>query len=322
MIDSALILKGDRRALAQAITLIESHRDDHARAAGDLLLQLMPHAGKSFRLGVSGVPGVGKSTFIEAFGQRLLSHGHRLAILAIDPSSPLSGGSILGDRTRMEELSRDERVFIRPSPTGGTLGGVARRTREVIIACEAAGFDYIIVETVGVGQSETVAASLVDAFLLLYLPNAGDELQGIKRGILELADLVAVTKADGSNTAAAHTAVGQLERAFMVAKQAAGQSAPAVLQISSLENKGLDKLQESLSEFERMQKQSGSFDARRTNQSAAWLEDELAAKFRTLLAQRQILPQDFADLEREVRAGRMPAGVAAERFFAALLKSR
>jgi LAO/AO transport system kinase len=319
MTRAAAILNGDRRALAQAITLIESARDDHAQEAGALLTELMPHAGRSFRLAISGVPGVGKSTFIEAFGQRLLARGHRLAILAIDPSSPLSGGSILGDRTRMEELSRDERVFIRPSPTSGNLGGVARRTREAIVACEAAGFDFIIVETVGVGQSETVAAQLVDAFLLLYLPNAGDELQGIKRGILELADLVAVTKADGPQAPVAQVAKGQLERAFMVAKQAAGQSAPPVLLVSSLENKGLAELETALFGFEKAQKAAGTFAARRQAQSESWLEEELVARFRDLLARRQLEPDALATLAAEVRAGSLPASVAAERYFTRLL---
>ncbi len=319
MTDAGPILNGDRRALAQAITLLESHRDDHALAAGELLTKLLPHAGKSFRLAISGVPGVGKSTFIEAFGKRLLARGHRLAILAIDPSSPLSGGSILGDRTRMEALSRDERVFIRPSPTGGNLGGVARRTREAIVACEAAGFDLILVETVGVGQSETVAAGMVDAFLLLYLPNAGDELQGIKRGILELADLVAITKADGTSVAAAQTAKGQLERAFMVAKHAAGLPAPPVMLVSSLENKGLDEVEAALDAFKAAQNETGAFESRRKTQAEGWLEDELVGRFRELLAKGALNPQGLAALERAVRAGQLPASVAAQRFFAGWL---
>lgn len=318
MIDADAILRGDRRSLARAITLIESTRDDHAREAGELLTKLMPHAGKSFRLAISGVPGVGKSTFIEAFGQRLLAAGKRLAILAIDPSSPVSGGSILGDRTRMETLSADERVFIRPSPTSGNLGGVARRTRDAIVACEAAGFDFIMIETVGVGQSETVAAGMVDAFLLLYLPNAGDELQGIKRGILELADLVAITKADGSNEQAAKTAKGQLDRAFMVARHAAGLDAPPVMLVSSLEKRGLDELDQALKDFEASSKASGLFVERREKQAESWLEDELVGRFKELLARGEWNPRELATLEKAVRSGTLPASVAAARFFASL----
>ena len=197
------VLAGQRHALARAITLIESTRADHRQSAEALLEHLLPHTGNSIRIGISGVPGVGKSTFIEAFGLHVLNGGHRLAVLAVDPSSPRSGGSILGDKTRMEELARDQRAFIRPSPSGGTLGGVARRSREALLACEAAGFDVIVVETVGVGQSETAVADLVDLFLLLLVPGGGDELQGIKKGIVEIADLIVVNKADGDLAAAA-----------------------------------------------------------------------------------------------------------------------
>ncbi|MBY0431424.1 MAG: methylmalonyl Co-A mutase-associated GTPase MeaB, partial [Rhodospirillales bacterium] len=200
---------GQRRALARAITLVESTRPDHRRAAEALLEQVLPNTGRSVRLGISGVPGVGKSTFIEALGLHLTRQEHRIAVLAVDPSSPRSGGSILGDKTRMEELSRDERAFIRPSPSGCTLGGVARRTREVMLLCEAAGFDVVIIETVGVGQSETAVADMVDMFLLLLVPGGGDELQGIKKGIVELADLVVVNKADGDLAAAAERAAAE-----------------------------------------------------------------------------------------------------------------
>ena len=190
------ILNGSRRALARAITLAESRRRDHRLAAEALLQELLPATGKAIRLGISGVPGVGKSTFIEAFGLYLIAQGHKVAVLAVDPTSPVTGGSILGDKTRMEQLSRAPEAFIRPSPTGGTLGGVARRTREAMLLCEAAGFDVVIVETVGVGQSETAVNDLVDMFLLLLLPGGGDELQGIKKGIVEIADLICINKAD------------------------------------------------------------------------------------------------------------------------------
>lgn len=312
MIDK--ILAGDRRSLARAITLLESRKADDQTAAAALLSQLMPHAGKSLRIAVSGVPGVGKSTFIEAFGGLLLERGHRLAILAVDPSSPLSGGSILGDRTRMETLSRDERVFIRPSPSGGTLGGVARRTREAIVACEAAGFDRILVETVGVGQSEAVAASMVDAFLLLYLPNAGDELQGIKRGILELADVVAVTKADGATKAAADVARGQLERAFMVAKGAHGNEASPVFAVSAVEKRGLDEV---LAALEKVFA-AGGVEARRTAQTAAWFEEELVAQFRDRIQAGTLRAAELRELAAAVLRGEMAPSSAAAKFLAHL----
>jgi LAO/AO transport system kinase len=304
------VKSSDRRALAKAITLLESRRTDQRRAADALLRDLIPDSGRSIRLGVSGPPGVGKSTFIEALGQKLVASGRRLAILAIDPSSPLSGGSILGDRTRMEELSRHPEVFIRPSPTGGTLGGVARRTREAIIACEAGGFDTIIIETVGVGQSETTAASMVDAFLTLHLPNAGDELQGIKRGILELADAVAVTKADGPFANAAHIAKNQLERALMLAR---GQSAHAVpvIAVSSTEGRGLDELWGAITDFIERQKASDRFDARRRQQALEWFRSELGELLHTRLWAGSGQSAMLASKEAEVLAGKIPASVAA-----------
>ena len=202
------VLKAERRALARAITLIESTRPDHREQADRLLERLLPHAGRSIRVGISGVPGVGKSTFIEAFGNHVIEQGHRIAVLAVDPSSKRSGGSILGDKTRMETLSIKPQAFIRPSPAGRTLGGVARRTREAMLVCEAAGFDVVLVETVGVGQSETTVAEMTDLFMLLLLPSGGDELQGIKKGIVELADIILVNKADGDMAAAARTGGG------------------------------------------------------------------------------------------------------------------
>ncbi|MBI5163680.1 MAG: methylmalonyl Co-A mutase-associated GTPase MeaB, partial [Magnetospirillum sp.] len=213
---------GERRALARAITLIESTRPDHRDAADALLHDLLPQAGNAVRVGITGVPGAGKSTFIEAFGLAAIAAGHRLAVLAVDPSSPRSGGSILGDKTRMEELSRDPRAFIRPSPSGGTLGGVARRTREAMLVCEAAGFDVVIVETVGVGQSETAVADMVDMFLLLLVPGGGDELQGLKKGIVELADAIVVNKADGDLAAAAGRAARDYANALHLLAAPAG----------------------------------------------------------------------------------------------------
>ena len=235
------ILAGDRRALAAAITLIESTREEDREPAEALLQALLPHAGKAVRLGISGAPGVGKSTFIEAFGTRAIAAGRRLAVLAIDPSSERSGGSILGDKTRMPELARSEKSFVRASPTGGTLGGVARRTRDAMIACEAAGFDLVMVETVGVGQSEAAVADMVDLFMLLVQPGAGDELQGIKRGVVERADIVVVTKTDGALEGPAAHAKADFEAALSL-HSGEGPWTPCVIACSSIEGHGLDEI--------------------------------------------------------------------------------
>ncbi|MBT5373864.1 MAG: methylmalonyl Co-A mutase-associated GTPase MeaB, partial [Rhodospirillaceae bacterium] len=222
------VLKGDRRALARAITLIESTRPDHRRQSEILMGHLLPHAGKSVRIGISGVPGVGKSTFIETFGLHVIGQGHKVAVLAVDPSSKRSGGSILGDKTRMTGLSQSKDAFIRPSPSGGALGGVAARTREALLACEAAGFDVVFVETVGVGQSETAVADMVDTFLLLLLPSGGDELQGIKKGIMEIADLLAVNKADGDLIKAAGRTASDYGNAVRLIRPAYAEWQPRV----------------------------------------------------------------------------------------------
>jgi len=310
---------GNRRALAKAITLLESQRVDQRQAAAELLVALAPLAGRSLRIGISGAPGVGKSTFIETFGQHLLAEGHRVAVLAIDPSSPLSGGSILGDRVRMATLSNDERVFIRPSPAGSTLGGTARHTREAIVACEAAGFDRVLVETVGVGQSETLAASMVDCFLILHLPNSGDELQGIKRGILELADLVAVTKADGALAADARRAKGQLERALMLARGQTGRL-PAVHVVSGLAGTGVAELAQALSTFVDEQQSSGAFIARRKQQAGAWFRSEIVEQLVQRFAERADLVGLADALEAEVENSVLPARVAAGRIVAELFE--
>ncbi|WP_052121509.1 methylmalonyl Co-A mutase-associated GTPase MeaB, partial [Inquilinus limosus] len=236
---AARIRDGDRRALARAITLVESRRADHRERAEALLEALAPAAGGAVRIGISGPPGVGKSTFIESLGLHLTGQGHRVAVLAVDPSSQRSGGSILGDKTRMELLTRDPAAFIRPSPAGSTLGGVARRTRETLLLCEAAGHDVVIVETVGVGQSETAVAQMVDVFLLLLLPGAGDELQGIKRGIVEVADILVVNKADGDRKGAANHAAAEYRHALALLRGTGGWT-PPVLQCSALENRGID----------------------------------------------------------------------------------
>ena len=243
------IRRGDRRALARAITLIESTRADHRAAAEELLAELLPHTGNSIRIGISGVPGVGKSTFIEAFGLHVIGQGHKVAVLAVDPSSQRTGGSILGDKTRMEELTRNTSAFIRPSPSGGTLGGVARRTREAMLACEAAGYDVVIVETVGVGQSETAVSDMVDLFMLLLLPGGGDELQGIKKGIVELADLIVVNKADGALVDAARHAVAEYRHALALLRSPSKDWKVPVLTCSAATRIGVPEVWDTIGKY-------------------------------------------------------------------------
>lgn len=265
----------DRRSLAKAITLVESDRQEDRALADNLMRHLKSdRSSSSLRLAISGPPGVGKSSFIEEFGTRMTANGHKLAILAIDPSSPVSGGSILGDRTRMPQLSADQNAFIRPSPTRGHLGGVARRTREAIVLCEAAGYDTILVETVGVGQSEILAWSMVDLFVTLQLPNSGDELQGIKRGILELSDLVVITKADGASLQAAMQSKAQLESALpLLARSERGT--PAVMLSSSLEKIGFEELIKAIKDLDRARQDRGYRDENRQHQCIKWFEEEL-----------------------------------------------
>ncbi|MES2229194.1 MAG: methylmalonyl Co-A mutase-associated GTPase MeaB [Pseudomonadota bacterium] len=288
---------GERRALAKAITLLESTRADHRARADDMLNALLPHTGRGMRLGISGVPGVGKSTFIEALGLALIARGHRVAVLAIDPSSSLSGGSILGDKTRMERLSTDDAAYIRPSPASGTLGGVAEKTREAMLVCEAAGYDVVIVETVGVGQSETAVASMTDLFVLLQLPNAGDDLQAIKKGVMELADLVVVNKAD-IDPAAATRAQAQITGSLRLF--AGHDDAPRVLTMSALKGDGFDAFWSAVEAFHARRRASGEFDARRKRQALAWMWDivhaRLQADFRRHAAVRKALPQTLADV--------------------------
>ena len=267
------VLRRDRAVLGRAITLVESSNPDHRALAQGVLTALLPHTGASHRIGISGVPGVGKSSFIEAFGCRLLDAGHRVAVLAVDPSSTVTRGSILGDKTRMERLASAEDAFVRPSPTGGSLGGVARKTRESILLCEAAGFDVVLVETVGVGQSETMVAEMVDCFLLLELTGAGDELQGIKRGILELADIIAINKADGDNLARAERARAELERALHILRPTSrdGGWTPRAVVSSSLTGLGLDEIWHLVVEHRRSLVERGQFDARRRQQLLDWM---------------------------------------------------
>ncbi len=317
-----------RRAMAKAITLLESTRPEHRLRADALLNALLPHTGRSFRLGISGVPGVGKSTFIEVLGLHLIGLGHRVAVLAVDPSSSVSGGSILGDKTRMEHLSVHERAYIRPSPSSGTLGGVAEKTREAMLVAEAAGYDIVIVETVGVGQSETAVAAMTDMFVLLQLPNAGDDLQAIKKGVMELADLVVINKAD-LDVHAATRAQAQIASALRLlglhdqhgrhapahgdtaAHQGATLWTPQVMQLSALKGAGLGDFWTAVSRFRELQAASGRLAERRQQQSLAWMWERIEAglqqRFKAHADVRTALPA----LTDAVRAGRVAASVAA-----------
>jgi LAO/AO transport system kinase len=317
----ARILAGDRRALARAITLIESTRSDHRRTAEALIEALLPRSGKSLRIGISGPPGVGKSTFIEAFGQYAIGQGKRLAVLAVDPSSRLSGGSILGDKTRMEALSRAEEAFIRPSPAGLTLGGVARRTREALLVCEAAGFDLIIVETVGVGQSETAVAEMVDLFLLLLLPGGGDDLQGIKRGIMELADLIVINKADSDLKAAAERSAADVANALGLMQPRHPGWRPEVLRCSALRNEGIAEVWARTRAFAAALQKSGAFEAQRRDQAKAWLWHELSDSLLEALKADSHVAAKLGSLEAKVGAGKMAPGTAARELLAGFLRN-
>jgi LAO/AO transport system kinase len=268
---AAGVRAGKIRSLAKAITLIESRNLDHSLAATTLLDELLPDSGKAVRIGISGVPGAGKSTFIEALGLSLTGRGHKVAVLAVDPSSQLSGGSILGDKTRMEELARDPRAYIRPSPAGETLGGVARKTRETMLVCEAAGYDVVIVETVGVGQSEITVASMVDFFLLLQLPGAGDELQGIKKGVMEIADAIVINKAEGENRPRAELARRQYVNALHLLKPRSANWQVPVLLCSALHHEGIEDIWKTILAFRAAMEKSGEFDRKRQLQATDWM---------------------------------------------------
>ena len=303
---------GDRRALAKAITLIESTRTDHQALAQKLLAALLPAAGNAVRMGISGAPGAGKSTFIEALGLALVGEGHRVAVLAVDPSSAISGGSILGDKTRMEELSRHPHAFIRPSPSSGTLGGVAARTREAMLACEAAGFDVVIVETVGVGQSETAVAGMTDVFALLQLPNAGDDLQAIKRGIVELADIVVYNKID-LDPKAAERAIGQMKNALALLRPPTAGWRPPVVGVSATRGEGIAAFWREVVRCRDTLKASGELAAKRQRQSLDWMwtliDAGLRQRFRAHAGVRAALPACSA----QVAAGTLTPTAAAAR---------
>jgi LAO/AO transport system kinase len=311
-----------RRAIAKAITLLESTRPADRPRADTLLDTLLPHTGNSFRLGLSGVPGVGKSTFIETLGLQLISQGHRVAVLAIDPSSTVSGGSILGDKTRMERLSVHEQAFIRPSPSSGTLGGVAEKTREALLVFEAAGYDFLIVETVGVGQNEVAVAGMTDMFVLMQLPNAGDDLQAIKKGVTELADLVVINKAD-LDEAAATRARAQITSALRLLGHPAraGHDAPwqpRVIQLRALRGAGLDEFHTSLAAFRQQQTASGRFDQRRQQQNEAWMWERIQAGLTQRFRSHPAVIEQLPLLTQQVREGTVPASVAARRLLDAL----
>jgi GTPase len=295
------IASGDRRALARGITLVESTHADDRDAADSLLTELMPATGRAIRVGISGAPGSGKSTLIESLGLHIVSTGHRVAVLAVDPSSTRTGGSILGDKTRMGDLSRDPAAFVRPSPAGGTLGGVARRTREGMLLCEAAGFDVVLVETVGVGQSEVAVAGMVDCFVLVIAPGGGDELQGIKRGIVELADLVVVNKADGDLAAVAAATASDYAAALHLVRPRSDAWTPRVLTCSALEQRGIDELWDAIGEFAAAIAGEAQ-ETRRREQAREWMRDELADS---------VLERLHADAATAAAADRLEADVAA-----------
>jgi len=310
---AAGVLAGDRTAIGRAITLVESTLPAHRTDAAELLDALLPHSGQAHRVGITGVPGVGKSTFIEALGLRLTGAGHKVAVLAVDPSSSRTGGSILGDKTRMQNLSVDPNAFIRPSPSTGTLGGVTRATREAMVVLEAAGYDVVLVETVGVGQSETVVHGMVDIFVVLMLAGAGDELQGIKKGVLELADLVAVNKADGNNVEKARQAAIDYRRALHLVQPPGASWEPPVLTCSALEGAGLDDLWSTVERHRELMESTGERDARRRAQMLEWMRTMLQERLLAVFDADPAFAAARAEAEGAVEAGTLTPSVAVDR---------
>lgn len=307
------ILAGNRTILSQAITLVESSLPAHTQIAHEIVEKCLPYSGNSLRIGITGVPGVGKSSFIETMGTFLTRSGRKLAVLAIDPSSEKSKGSILGDKTRMESLSADANAFIRPSPSAGSLGGVARKTRETIILCEASGFDTIFIETVGVGQSETVVHSMVDFFLLLMLAGAGDELQGIKRGIMEMADTIAITKADGTNVRKAELAAAEYKNALHLFPKSVSGWYPKVLLCSSLEGTGIPALWDTIMDYDCQTKENGYFWNRRKEQSKYWMYETIDENIRNHFYHHPLVEKELEDLENKVLEGKIGSFGAAKK---------
>jgi LAO/AO transport system kinase len=303
---------GNRAALARAITLIESRRADHQAVARDLVQALLPETGKAFRVGITGSPGVGKSTTIDVLGMFLIEHGHKVAVLAVDPSSARTGGSILGDKTRMARLAASDQAYIRPSPSSGTLGGVAAKTREAMLLCEAAGFDVVLVETVGIGQSETAVADMTDFFLALMLPGAGDELQGIKKGIVELADMIAINKADGDNLKRANLAAADYRSALHILKPRSEHWHPPVETYSALTGAGIDKLWQKIVEHRTAMNASGEFVTRRREQQVKWMWSMLEQRMMARLRSEPAIRAKLKKTEAEVADGRISPAVAAE----------
>ncbi|MCK5778856.1 MAG: methylmalonyl Co-A mutase-associated GTPase MeaB [Rhodospirillales bacterium] len=302
------VLEGDRRALARLITRIESTRTDHRSEASEAIARLLPEAGKSIRIGISGVPGVGKSSFIETFGLHVVEQGHKVAVLAVDPSSPKHGGSILGDKTRMEKLARHPGAYVRPSPSGGSVGGVARRTRETIMAVEAAGFDVVLVETVGVGQSEYAVADLVDMFVLLVAPGGGDDLQGIKKGIVEMADLLVVTKNDGDLQKAANRAYQDYWSALRMLGGGNAVWKPEVMRCSAHTGNGIPEVWEKIEAYRDTMTEAGLIDERRAEQAASWMWEEVTSTLLAAVRKKGSLGQE---MEEDVRSGKRTAADAA-----------
>lgn len=310
------IANGDRAVLARAITLIESTRAQHQERAQEVLQLLMDRTGRAVRLGITGVPGVGKSTTIDQLGINLVEAGHKVAVLAVDPTSKRTGGSILGDKTRMARLAIHPNAFIRPSPTSGTLGGVTRKTRETMAIVEAAGFDVIIVETVGVGQSEVAVADMVDFFLVLLLPGGGDDLQGIKKGIIEIADMIAINKADGENVDRARAAAAEYRNALHILAPQSKTWSPPVITISGAQNKGLDELWVKVNEHRQLTTESGEFAARRQAQAVEWMRDMLQERLMAALKANPDVARDLPAIEADVRAGRLLPTIAVGRVMA------
>lgn len=312
------IRQGSRIDLSRSITLLESTRADHRKNSEELLSKLLSETGKATRIAISGPPGVGKSSFIEALGMLLVGQSKKVAVLAIDPSSPITGGSILGDKARMEELSKSELSFIRPSPSSGVLGGVARHTRETLLLCEAAGFDVILIETVGIGQSEVMAASMTDIFVQLHQPFSGDELQGIKKGVMELADLIVVTKADGDSFTAAEVAKNELERAVMLTRTSEG-NIPKVLLTSAHKNTGISEVWTAITSLVEARKASGSLAQKRREQSRQWLDQEIATELLCLLNSQPRFAEVLKATQQRIEASGEHCGRAARALIKSLL---